>query len=82
MHGAGWARDLARMPGRDCDWAAPYLLARANAGAQKRLTHAVWSAFVEKGWNQHAATTRKDVRRLTNCGGSEAAWVVAMPTGL
>jgi hypothetical protein len=28
----------------------------------------------------HAATTRKDVRRLTNCGGSEAAWVVAMPT--
>jgi hypothetical protein len=70
------------MPGRDCDWAAPYLLARANAGAQKRLTHAVWSAFVEKGWNQHAATTRKDVRRLTNCGGSEAAWVVAMPTGL
>jgi hypothetical protein len=59
---------------------APYLLARAKAGAQKRLSHAVWSAFVEKGWNQHAATTRKDVRRLTNCGGSEAAWVVAMPT--
>ena len=59
---------------------APYLLARAKSGAQKRLTHAVWAACVEKGWNQSPATTRKDVRRLTNCGGTEAAWVVAMPT--
>ena len=43
------------------------------------VLHRVAYTAVERHWREYADTTQADEVRLTECGGPEAAWVVAVP---